>query len=103
MIEWASKLGGASGEAHGVAELAVTHELAREGGLTPHGAAELAHDPRVALVEVDALAHEWSALAVCAAVAVGRERSYAAPQEEALELLYIAIGGDHARTFAAPA
>src|SRR6478609_10867239 len=91
----------AGGEAHGVAELAVTYHLARERRVPAQPAAQLAHDPDVALVDVDALAHERGALAVQAAMTVGGQRADTAPQQEALELPDVAMrGGGHEGTFA---
>jgi hypothetical protein len=99
---WPTGLGGAGGEAHGLTELAVTNDLARQGSLAALLAAELADDPGLALVYVDALAHQRRALAIDAAVAVGCERSDATPQEEALQLFDVAVLGGHGTSFAAP-
>jgi hypothetical protein len=78
-----------------MAELAMAHELAGERRGAAQLAAELAHDAGLALVYVDALPHEWGALTVDAAMAVGGQRPDAASQEDALELLDIAMRGGH--------
>jgi hypothetical protein len=93
-----SRLGRASGEADGVAVLAVAHDLGRERSVATQGAAELADDPPVgvgtrASIQVYVLARERRASAVGAAMAVGLERTDAAPQKDALELLDMACGG----------
>lgn len=93
-------LGGAGGEAHGMTELAVAHKLAGERCATAQLATQLAHDPGLALViDVDVLTHERSSIAVDASVALGRQRSDAASQEEALELLDISMRRGHGGYF----
>jgi len=93
--ERAAQLCGARGETNGVTELAVAHSLAGERCGAAQLAAQLAHDPLLALVDMYALAHERGALAVVAAMTIGRERSDATPQQEALKLLDICMGNGH--------
>jgi hypothetical protein len=83
-----------------MAQLAVAHELGQQRSGATQLAAQLAHDPGGALIDVDALPDERGALAVEAAMAVGCERSHSAPQEIALELLHIAVRRGHACRFA---
>lgn len=76
-------------------------ELVGEWYATAQLTAKLAHDSHLTLIDVDVLAYERSALAVCAAMAIGGERADTTPQENALELLDIAMWGSHAARFAA--
>src|ERR1700735_475631 len=92
--------GRARGEPHGVAQLAVAHDLAEQGRGATKLAAELAHDPRRALIDVYALAHQGRAIAIYAAMTVGRERTYATLQEVALQLLDVLVRRSHATRFA---
>ena len=92
--------GRARGEPHGVAQLAVAHDLAQQRRAATQLAAQLAHDSGGALVDVHALANQGRAIAIYAAMTVGRERAHAALQEVALELLDIVVRRSHARRFA---
>ena len=76
-----------------MAVLGVAHDLGRDRGLAAQRAAELADDAPGASVQVDVLAHERRAPAVGAAIAVGLQRADAATQQDALELLDVALGG----------
>lgn len=78
-----------------MAELAVAHYLAGERGGATRLAAQLAHDPLLALVDVYALTDERSALTVFATMAVGCQRTDAPPQQEALELLDVCVRECH--------
>jgi hypothetical protein len=70
--------------------LAVAHDLAGDGRLTPQRAAQLADEPTTAtVVEMDVLARQRRAATVGTAIAIGLERADAAAQEKALELLYV--------------
>jgi hypothetical protein len=82
-----------------VSELAVTDDLAEERGGAAQLAAELTHDPGAALIHVDVLADERSAITVDAAMAVRRQRSHATSQEVSLELLNVAMWGGHVGYF----
>jgi hypothetical protein len=97
-MEAQAPLSGSRGEPHGVAVLAVEHALAgvRQSGM--RRAAEIAHDPCLALVEVHPLAHQRGASTMRAGVAIGGEEPQAAPQQMALELLDV---WDHEFMFAA--
>jgi hypothetical protein len=68
-----------------VAALEVAHALAAGRLLAAERPTQLADD-RVAGVQMDAFADERRAAAVGAAMAVGRERPNAAPQQQALQL-----------------
>ena len=76
-----------------MAVLGVAHELGRDRVLAAQGAAQLADDALDARVQMHMLAHQRRAPAVAAAVAVGLQRTDAATQQEALELLDVALGG----------
>ncbi len=91
--------GGARGQAHRMAKLAVADDLALKRRPTTHLAAQLADNATCLRVHVYALAHEWRAIAVDAAVAISSQRADTAAQEEALELLYVDMGRVHARYF----
>jgi hypothetical protein len=85
-----------------VAVLGVAYELARHRTLPAEGAAKLADDPLGVLVEVDLLPDEGRSPAVAAAVAARLEGAHTSTEEEALELLHVAVGGPaHGRFFAA--
>lgn len=71
--------------------LAVADRLAGQRCGATHLAAQLADDSLLALVYVYALAYQWGALAIDTAVAIGGQRSDAAPQQEALELLDVGV------------
>src|SRR5580704_6899243 len=82
--------GGAGGQPHGVAVLAVPDDLARDRCLAAHRAAQLAEDPVLAPgVEMNQLAGQRRASAVRAAVPVGLEGAQPAPQQTSLKLLYV--------------
>jgi hypothetical protein len=81
-------------------ELAVADDLALKRRSTTQLAAELTDNAFCLFVHVDALAHQRSAVAIRAAVAVGGKRADAPAQKEALELLDVYVGGGHAPTFA---
>jgi hypothetical protein len=81
-------------------ELAVTHGLARKRSIAAQLAAQLADDPRLALVQMDPLADQRRAVAVHAAVPIGRQQTNAPLQQMALEELYVALFGSHDGTFA---
>jgi hypothetical protein len=78
-----------------MAQLAMAHYLGEQWSAVTQLTAQLAHDSGGALINVDVLSHERRALAVDAAMAVGRERSNAALQEVALELLYVPMRRSH--------
>lgn len=82
--------------------LGVAHELGRDRVLAAQRVAQLADDASSARIQVDMLAHERSAPAVAAAVAIGLQRADAAAQQDKLELFDIALGGlAHGAKFAA--
>ncbi len=95
-----ARLGGAGGEPHRVAELAVAHDFAKKRWGASQLTTQLANDPRSALVDVDALSHEGGPLAIHATVAIGGEVADAALQQKALQLLHIAWGSGHVGRFA---
>jgi hypothetical protein len=80
-------------------KLAVADDLALKRRPTTHLAAQLANNATSLLVHVYALAHERRAVAVRAVVTVGRQRADATAQKEALELLYVNVGGGHTPYF----
>jgi hypothetical protein len=89
---------GSRSEPDGVAVLAVEHTLAGVRAACVEQPAQVAHDARLALVEVHALAHQRRAPTPRAPVPVGAQQPDATTQQSALELLDVP---DHGFMFAA--
>ena len=88
----------AHGQPHGVAVLAVAHELRRGGRLATQRTAQLAHEPATAsLVQVHALACQGRASAVDALLAGFREHPDDAAHELALKLVRLGDCNGHLR------
>lgn len=85
-----------------MAVLGVAHELRGDRVLTAQRAAQLADDALSVGVQVDVLAHQGRAAAVRAAIPIGLQRPDAAAQQEALELLDVALGGTAHRWLDSP-
>src|SRR6476660_5078575 len=99
----AAGLGGASGEAHGLAVAGVAHDLAGHRRVATFGAAELADDPSAAALEdVHLLAVERGAPAVRAPPAVGFARPDAAAQQQDLEGFELAVERGHRAVLRGP-
>lgn len=80
-------------------ELAVTDDLACKRRLAAHLTTQLADDPGLPVVQVDALPHQRRALAVDATMAIGGQPTHASLQQMTLELIYIALHRGHAGYF----
>lgn len=76
-----------------MAVLGVAYELGRDRVFATQRAAQLTDDALDARIQVHMLAHERGAPAVGAVVSVGLQRTDTTTQQEALELLDVALDG----------
>src|SRR5277367_2574715 len=73
----------------------MAHDLGRHRSLAAQRPAELADDALGVSIQMDVLAREGGTSAVGAAMSVGLERTDAATQQDALQLLDMPLGGGH--------